>query len=303
MPAGPETLAPVAVRPVCKTRMLLGEGVCWHEGSVYWVDIEAAQLRAWSPLQRVARMRVWSLPQRIGWVVPRAGGGWLAGLQAGVALLQLGSAREPRLQWLHMLHEPDSPMRLNDAKVDRRGRLWLGTMHMHRHDTAQGRLWRLDTDLSLHLVDDAYHIPNGPAFSPDGRTMYHTDSALGVVYAYPLDSEGQPGRRRVWWQAGPGEGSPDGMTCDASGRVWIAHWGGACVSCHAPDDAAMLLRLPVPALQPSNVCFGGPHLRDLYISSARIGLDGAMLRAWPGSGALLCAPEVAQGLAQESFRG
>ena len=204
----------------------------------------------------------------------RTPGTWLAGLQGGVARLRLddGAEEVSDLAWLHRLHDEASPMRLNDAKADAAGRLWFGTMDGEDEERPVGRLLRLSPgDAAPVAVDEGYRVTNGPTFSLDGRTMYHTDSAARTVYAFDVDAEGRPSNRRVWLQVegDPAEnGYPDGMTTDAEGRLWIARWGAGCVVQHAPDGRE-LRRVMTGAPHTTNVAFGGPGLHDLYITTAR----------------------------------
>ena len=93
---------------------------------------------------------------------------------------------------------------------------------------ASGTLYRLDADLGWTAVDGGYEVTNGPAFSPDGRIMYHNDSALQVTYAFDLDEAGKPSTAAIFMPFGPGDGYPDGMTVDAEGCLWIAFWDGWC---------------------------------------------------------------------------
>ena len=281
----------------CRCR--LGEGTVWNaaDASIYFVDILGREVLALTPA--TGAQRRWPVPQRIGWLVPRARGGWLAGLQQGVVSLALdGAGGAARIvEWLHRLHDDDSTMRLNDAKVDPRGRLWFGSMDGADENRPAGRLYRLDADGTLAVVDEGYCVANGPTFSPDGGTLYHTDSARRTVYAFDVDDAGNPSRKRTWLEFGADEGYPDGMTTDAQGRVWIAQWGGARVTCRDPADGRALQTIALPVPQVTNVCFGGPGLRDLFVTSARRGLDGEVLERAPLSGGLFRVAAVGHGMA------
>jgi sugar lactone lactonase YvrE len=143
-------------------------------------------------------------------------------------------------------------------------------------------------------VDRGYCVTNGPTFSADGRTLFHTDSPLRTIHAFDVSPEGTLSNKRVWLKFADDEGYPDGMTTDAEGHVWVAHWGGACVT--QRDTTGQVLQtisLPVPHV--TNVAFGGPELSDLYITSARAGLSAQQLAAAPLSGGLFCARSAGRG--------
>ena len=287
----------------CRCR--LGEGTVWNEAdaSIYFVDILGREILALTPASGVQRR--WAVPQRIGWLVPRTRGGWLAGLQQGVVALALdaagGAARV--VAWLHRLHDDDSTLRLNDAKADGRGRLWFGSMDGADENRPAGRLYRLDADGTLAVVDEGYCVSNGPTFSPDGATLYHTDSARRTVYAFDVDDAGRLSHKRTWLAFGADEGFPDGMTTDAEGRVWIAHWGGARVTCRDPADGRALQTIALPVPQVTNACFGGPGRRDLFVTSARRGLEGEALARAPLSGGLFRIANAGQGMAANAAAG
>ena len=297
---------PQAAELVWDCACLLGEGPVWNaaDASIYFVDIKGAAVLAYTP--RTGAKRRWPMPDWIGWLHPWRDGRWVAGLRRGVYLLAL----EPtvRLEPLCLVHPPGSPMRLNDGKIDPRGRLWFGSMHDSDPDSLEGRLFRLHdsgSSVTALAVDLGYRIANGPAFSADGRTLWHTDSAARTIYAFDLDAEGTPTNKRVWARFGGAahvEGFPDGMACDAGGDLWIARWGAGFVSVHRRDGTE-LRRLSLPATQVSSLTFGGEQLEDLYVTTARIGLAPEALQDQPQAGGLFRLRGCGRGLAPQNWLG
>jgi sugar lactone lactonase YvrE len=169
-------------------------------------------------------------------------------------------------------------------------------------EQATGTLYRIDPDLGCTAIDNSYKITNGPAFSPDGRTMYHNDSALQVTYAYDLEADGSAGNRREFARYGGADGHPDGMTVDSEGCLWIAFWGGWCVRRFSPQGEC-IATIDVPVEQPSSCTFGGENLDRLYITSASIGLDEEVLAMQPNAGGLFMTIPGVRGLAERAFGG
>jgi sugar lactone lactonase YvrE len=247
----------------------LGEGLLWseRENAVYWVDILAQSLH------RLAlgdeSVSSWPMPERIGWVIERQNQrGFIAGLQSGFHELTL----DP-LTCRHLVDpEPQYPKnRLNDAGVDGFGRIWAGTMDVGGK-LETGSLYCLEPNLKATRRDTGYIVTNGPVFSPDNRFLYHNDTPRGVVYRFSLTARGEL-RDKTEFLHFPREwGFPDGMTMDAEGGLWIAHWGGGRISRFDPDgDLERLIRLP--ASQVTNCVFGGMELDRLFVTSAATGCD------------------------------
>lgn len=247
---------------------MLGEGPLWseREQALYWVDILGQRLNRLEPASGVIRM--WDMPEPIGWIIERSSGGFVAGLKSGIHALTL----EPFGLELLVAMDADKPAnRMNDAKADRAGRLWAGTMPMSG-DVPTGSFYRVDTDLAVTLVDTGYCVANGPAISPDGRWLFHTDSHARTVYRFALDEDGQVGPREIFVRFDEEWGSPDGMTFDAEGGLWIAHWGGSRVSRFLPDGAVER-SMALPASQITSCVFGGADFSQLFVTSAAHGVD------------------------------
>ena len=285
------------VQCVADVHAVLGEGPVWveREGALYWVDIEGRKIFRLRP---DGERDEWPTPLRVGSIAPRSSGGFIAGTDRGIAVIELNSGT------FEIIHHPEDHLpgnRFNDGKVDRRGRFWAGTMDDSQR-AAQGSLYRIDADYRCTRFDEQYRITNGPAFSPEGDRMYHNDSARRVTYVFELDGEGNPGERRLFAQYGGKDGHPDGMTVDSEGHLWIAFWGGWCIRRYSPDGRCVGT-IEVPVEQPSSCAFGGSEMDRLYISSARTGLDEAALELQPQAGGLFVAAPGVRGIAELPFAG
>jgi sugar lactone lactonase YvrE len=279
---------------------LLGEGPVWsgREGALYRVDIKRPRLRRYEP--GTGAVRDWPLPAEVGSVALRTAGGAVVALRTGLHLLDLGTGGTTRI----CDPEEDRPEnRFNDGKCDRRGRFWAGTMR-DDESAPDGALYRLDADRSCTRVLTGVICSNGIGWSPDGGTMYYTDTWTRRIDALEFDPEtGELGRRSVFARDDvPGEGVPDGLTVDAEGGVWSAKWDGWRLVRYAPDGSVDRV-VPMPVQRPTSVAFGGPDLGTLYVTSARIGLDGAALRQAPLSGGLFALDPGVRGLPEPEYAG
>ena len=283
---------------VADVRCILGEGPVWvaAQNALYWTDIEARRIHR--RLFEDGSLSAWQTPYRIGSLAPNKNGGFVAGTDQGLFFV------DPARNLYNPIANPERDLptnRFNDGKVDRAGRFWAGTMDS-AEKAAQGALYRLDPNLELTRVDEGYSVTNGPAFSSDGRTMYHNDSGRQVTYAFDLDSAGNASNRRVFASYGEGDGYPDGMTVDAEGCLWIAFWDGWCLRRFSPDGE-LLGVLQVPVARPTSCAFGGPELDHLFITSARRDFDETDLVAQPQAGGLFVARPRVQGLPEKAFGG
>jgi sugar lactone lactonase YvrE len=268
----------------------LGEGPTWDPatGRLLWLDILGMRLHTYDPV--TGRRTVRTTPQHIGAAKPRAGGGLVLNLRDGVGLLD----PDDTFRWLH--HEPVPGRRANDAAVAPDGSLWAGTM---RYDeaTGGGTLSRLTGDGTARTVLDDVTVSNGTGWSPDGRLMYYVDTPTRRVDVFDYDSEGIRNRRPLA-EVEEGAGYPDGLAVDADGCVWVALWDGGAVRRYTPDGTLdRVISLPTP--RTTACAFGGPTLTDLYITTARTGLDAPH----PLSGSLLVVPNAGKGLPQPPFEG
>jgi sugar lactone lactonase YvrE len=278
-------------------KAVLGEGPSWDPAAqaLTFVDIKGRRAFRW---RENGGLQEFATPFRLGSLIPRASGGFIAGTDRGIAAVDLDADR------FELLFDPEEERetnRFNDAKVDRSGRLFAGTMD-DEEQAASGAFYRIDRNLACTRVDDGFRVTNGPAFSPDGKVMYANDSALQVTYRYDLTPDGTPLNRHEFARFNEGEGYPDGMTVDAEGCLWIAFWDGWCLRRLSPNGERLSeLRLPVQ--RPTSCTFGGGDLDRLFITSARIGLTENDLASQPSAGGLFMTQVGVGGVPDQPFGG
>jgi D-xylonolactonase len=289
-----------ALRCVWPARAVLGEGPVWssRRQALFWVDILGKKLHCYTP--RDAGMKTWSFDEEISAVAERKDHSSLV-----VTLRHHFAFFDPDTGQLEKLADAESERtgnRFNDGKCDARGRFWAGSMDFGCVQPT-GALYSFDPQRRCQRHVDGFAVTNGPTWSLDGRTMYFTNTATGQIFAFDFDPErGELSNRRLWLQFGPDDGSPDGMTTDANGNLWIAHWGAGRVTCHAPSGKE-LARIDVPASNTTSCAFGGPNLTTLYITTATVDLDEAALAAQPHAGGLFEIELDVQGLPASQFVG
>lgn len=280
---------------VCQYHCECGEGPMWHaqEQALYWVDIPTGRLFRYDPAddrhERVHQGRP------IGGFTVQADGSLLLFRDRGtVELFRNGSVQRTVVKEI-----PDEVhTRFNDVAADPQGRVFCGTMPSHNRETGEkrlGRLYRMDRDASLRIVEEGVGCSNGIGFTPDLTKMYFIDTPTKTVWLYDYDrATGGLTNRRAFVNVegdtggGGAGGGPDGMTVDAEGDLWVAVWGGACVLNYGADGK-LKGKIELPTKNVTSVTFGGADLDELYITSAIGGnkeadpkTAGALFRARPG---------------------
>ncbi len=278
---------------------ILGEAPLWcpEEAALYWVDIEGRKVFRLVP--QSGKRTVFSLDHEIGCIVHRAKGGFLAALDAGLAYLSQDLTK------VDIFADPEvgNPgVRLNDGKCDRRGRFW--TASTDREETQPlGSLYCLSGTEPVHTVLSDVIVGNGLGWSPDNRIMYFTDTGYGAIYAFDYDIEsGTPENRRLFASVDEADGAPDGLTVDAEGFVWSAHWNGWRITRYDPaGQIDRTIDLPVPNV--TSLAFGGPDLDRLYITSAKLDMSARDIAEAPLSGGLFAVDTGIRGLPEIPFTG
>ena len=257
----------------------LGEGPVWdaRSGRLAWVDILGRRVHLTDP--RTGETESIEMPLDVGAIAPRAAGGFVAALQDGFWVVGAGEARR-----IAAVPEARPGLRFNDGTCDPAGRFWAGTM---AYDEAAGAgcLYRLDTDGAVTRVLEGVTISNGLAWSADGGTLFFIDSPTQRIdaFAYAVDT-GEIAERRAVVEIPADLGSPDGMTIDAEGGLWVALWGGSALHRYVEGRLDRVVRLPVS--RPTSCAFGGPDLDELFVTSAWKGLSTDARRGEPLAGAL-----------------
>lgn len=280
----------------------VGESPLWDAGQSawYWVDIPAKTI--WRLDAATGTLQHWNTSEMIGCIALKESGGFVAGMESGIFSLELGDGYtvEKKLAQPAAL---GAGMRFNDGRCDRQGRFWSGTMFMDMAAARpDGRLYRYSTGqgLSQPVVSDLL-VQNGLAWSPDGRTMYLSDShpARQLIWAFDYDlEEGIPIGQRVFVDMNAYPGRPDGAAIDSDGCYWICGNDGGCLLRFTPSGK-LDRRIDLPMAKPAMCTFGGPDLDTLLVTS----IAPANSEGDPWAGAVLTVRPGVKGLPEARFHG
>jgi sugar lactone lactonase YvrE len=266
-----------------ESQAILGECPLWSRSRnrLLWVDTLAPALNMFDPAS--GENEAIPVAGPLGFVAEREGDLFLG---VGCDIAQL--ATDGAVRKITSAPHAAPGFRLNDARVDARGRLWVGLMDETLTE-GSGRLYRLDNDGQWQECDHGFTLINGLDWSPDNRTLYVTDSRRGEIYAYDFDLDtGAIDNRRVWFRMDIAEGKPDGLLVDAHGYVLSVLFDGAAILRLAPDGGRVG-RTELPVSRPTS-CALSPDGGCLYVTTARLGLSTTELADAPWSGALLALP-------------
>jgi len=287
---------PVEILRVSNT---LGEGILWDSRRhvLWWTDIQSRRLYRHDWASRATQ--ILDTPERVGSFGLVAGSDHLVvAFESGVALY------DPYARHVSWLARPEAEIRgirFNDGRVDRQGRFWCGTMVEDRPSAVRGNLYCVDRSGRARREVRGVSISNSLCTSPDGTHLYFADSPTHTINVYRMiEPDGTLEPPRAFARTPQGS-VPDGATVDEEGYVWSAQWGGSRVVRYAPDGR-IDRTLEVPVTQPSCVCFGGPNLDLLFVTSARENLPAAVLEREPHAGDVLVYRTGVKGLPEPEYR-
>ena len=274
----------------------LGEGPLWsaREGALWFVDIKQSRVHRFVPHSGDGRS--WEAPAPPGFIVRHADGGFVVGLKTGLHSFDPHTGEFTRRHEVEP-HKPGN--RLNDGCVDAEGHLWFGSMD-DGEEVASGSLYKLTHD-GPRAMDDGYVITNGPAFSPDGRTLYHTDTLERVIYAFDRSADGTISNKRVFALIEDGAGYPDGPAVDSEGCLWTGLFGGWSARRYSPTGE-FLTEVRFPCANVTKIAFAGADLRTAYATTAWKGLDAQARAQQPLAGGLFRFMVDVPGLPQHEVR-
>ena len=243
----------------------VGECPIWDvaEQALYLVDIFGRKVHRHHPASGTTSS--WETPRMPGALAIRENGGVIYGAETEIYTLDPDSG----VSTLLTDHGRDPRVHFNDGKTDRQGRFLLGLSDTHYDDPQPvGGLYSLGADHRLVELDaDDICFTNGHAVSPDGRTLYMSDTFRHLVYTWDYDPvTGRAGNRRLFGDTRAIGGMPDGATVDADGLLWMALYTGGKLAAFRPDGKIERI-IEMPVSQPASVMFGGPCLDQLFVAT------------------------------------
>ena len=242
-----------------------GEGPIWRRGRLFYVDIEGRRICSFDPA--TGEEAILEAGERVGFVAPRAGGGFVIGGDHGLSFLDPDGGTKTAIADPEPDKKPDN--RFNDGKCDPAGRLWAGTISTVKK-TGDAALYCLDTQLNLVAKVNGVTNSNGLCWSAGATTFFYIDTPTKQVSAFDYDmGTGEIGNRRTAVDTSEMEGSPDGMTIDENDHLWVAFCRGGTVRCFDPVSGAVLEELKFPVSGVTSCEFGGENLDQLYVTSGQ----------------------------------
>lgn len=278
----------------------LGEGPTWDDRNnrLIWTDIESRVLHAIRP--DGSGLETWIMPDRVCSLGLTTKGRLIVAFPRSVQFF------EPESGIFDMIarfdHEPDH-VRLNDGKVGPDGAFWVGSMDENPDRQCIGSLYRVTADGRVETkLEKAAHVSNGLAWSPNGKTMFWSNSRGPWIDRFDFDPEtGNLSNRVRIATLDDTTGRPDGGACDALGRYWSAGVSAGYLNCFLPDGT-LVEHIKLPVAAPTMPCFGGLDLKTLFLTNLTEGVSEERMTAHPLSGRLLTLDVGVAGAPVSRFR-
>ncbi|MEY2948959.1 MAG: hypothetical protein RLZZ248_160 [Bacteroidota bacterium] len=270
------------IRPLNDIKADLGEGPVWDEKNqvIYWLDILNGLIHEYE--FETGMSKYFSVGEMIGSYALTDKGNMIIASKSGIGYIDKTKGNYQLLAAPEK-HLPNN--RFNDGKCDPQGRFWAGSMSLIGEKEV-GTLYKFENSIAIPMIKGV-SISNGLAWSLDSKIMYYIDTPTRQVVGYDFDMEqGQISNKRVIITLDKDSGYPDGMTIDAEGMLWIAHWDGWRISRWNPSSGNLLMEIKMPAAQITSLTFGGENLETLFVTSAKTGLDHSNLESQPLAGSI-----------------
>jgi D-xylonolactonase len=250
---------------ISKNVNILAECPLWDQEKnlLHWTDISGKKVYAYDTLTGAQGILLQG--KNVASFALNRHGGFVCGCFDGIYLWEKDSGFLPIAT-----HYNGNMLKVNDGAADIMGRFIFGTNYYHTEEgkSRTGAIYSMEKNGGLRMLDDGYTLSNGIGFSPDNQTIYTTDSVRRIIYAHDYNARsGSLSNKRVFARLNESEGVPDGLAVDADGFVWSALWFGGCVVRFDPDGKEVM-RYRLPAMQVSSLCFGGPRLSELFVTTA-----------------------------------
>ena len=277
----------------------LGEGAIWNYETqeLYSIDIEGMKVHIYNP--KTKTNRTIDTPSRIGTIVPINSEKSIVALHDGIYILNTKTSDYTLLSDA----EADIPSnRFNDGKCDPSGRFWVGSMDLNTKPYA-ANLYMIDAKGEATLKLDSISISNGIVWSADKKTMYYIDTPTQEIKAYDYDdATGEISNQTVAVTVADSLGSPDGMTIDKEGMLWVGMWNGSSVIRFNPNTGEVISKIKVPAANVTSCAFGGKNLDTLFITTAALYMSEENQKKYPHAGGLFKAVPGVRGVKSNFFK-
>ena len=283
-------------KAIWRAKTILGEGTLWvpSHNSIYFVDIKNKNILSLNI--KTNKKKIIKLDKEIGFLAHIKKEIFVLGLKSEIRIMNIKN--KEILKSIKI--EEDKPLnRINDGKIDFKGRLWFGTMDNPERKIKNGSLYCLDKKLILHKVDSKYFITNGPAFINE-NTFLHTDSGRKTIFKIKIDKKYKIIKKTKFLKFSKTDGSPDGMTIDSKKNVWVCHFGGACITVYN-FKGKKIHKVELLAKNITNCTFGGINRNEIFVTSALKGMKKGEINKYNLSGSLFHIKTNIKGVISKSF--